>query len=168
MVNSSTINNQTTEDNLQNIFCDANIYFEQIYHCRAGYLWKITVERQSNWTEQERQGKFCRKTGIFCKYHVPLWYICLITQHIHLYLDIYICTLTYTFVPWHIHLYLDIYICTLTYTFVPWHIYLYLDIYICTLTYTFVPWHIHLHKKGVSWTWNTIIFIWKCIFGVLV
>jgi len=30
--------------------------------------------------------------------------------------------------------------------------------------YTFVPWRMRLHKKGVSWTWNTIIFIWKHIF----
>jgi hypothetical protein len=30
--------------------------------------------------------------------------------------------------------------------------------------YTFVPWSMRLHQKGVSWTWNTIIFIWKCIF----
>ena len=30
--------------------------------------------------------------------------------------------------------------------------------------YTFIPWRMCLHKKGVSWTWNTIIFIWKHIF----
>ena len=29
--------------------------------------------------------------------------------------------------------------------------------------YTFVPWRMRLHKKGVSWTWNNIIFIWKHI-----
>ena len=30
--------------------------------------------------------------------------------------------------------------------------------------YTFVPWRMCLHKKGVSWTLNTIIFIRKHIF----
>jgi hypothetical protein len=32
-------------------------------------------------------------------------------------------------------------------------------IYLFSYTkYTFVPWRMRLHKKGVSWTWNNIIF----------
>ena len=53
---------------------------EQIYQGRAGYLRKIAVERRSNFLE----------TRIFCKYPPWPWYICLITQNIHLYFDVYV------------------------------------------------------------------------------
>jgi hypothetical protein len=128
MVNSSTINNQTTEDNLQNIFCDANIDIS----LSGGVFVKNNSQEtvKLNWAGTARE--ILSQDWNFLQIPCP--------TVIHLFNYT-----AYTFVPWHIHLYLNIYICTLTYIFVPWHIHLYLDIYICTLTYTFVPWHIHLY-----------------------